>query len=393
MTKQIITTDAPPAHAILSASGSKKWLTCTPSARAEQAFKDEGSEFAEEGTYAHQVFAQRLQRELGLPEVPPDDALRDKWDNLELQDYVEMAVQRALELIGEAYTYCVDPVILVEQKLDFSPWVPEGFGTGDLVIITDDKVVVADLKYGKGIMVGVEENSQMRLYGLGAYNVLSHLYDMKAVTMKVLQPRLDNWAEDQMTVEALLAWGVEYVRPRAYLAWDGKGELVPGSHCHDSFCRARFTCAARAEQGLALANAEFALLEPELLSEAQLLEVLAKGDAVSRWIADVQEFMLREAEGGKAIAGWKLVEGRSNRRYKDQDAVAAKLLKNGMATDDIFEKKLLGITAMEKVLGKKDFTALLGELVEKPEGKLTLVPESDKRPAKGPGSEFQIDRD
>ena len=368
------------AHAKLSASGSKKWIACTPSVVLEQQFPDMGSTFAEEGTFAHEVFEANMLRALGRtePDLTPELALL--YDNAELRDAVASAVGVAVERIDDAFSRCADPIILVEQRLDFSQWVPEGFGTGDLVIITDDLVEVLDYKHGKGVTVEAEENSQMRLYGLGAYVELSHLYDIKRVRMTVLQPRKFNFASEELTIEDLLAWAENVVVPAARTAWEGKGEPVPGPHCTEGFCRARFQCAARANQSLELAKADFALRPPELLTEEQIAKVLTIGDQVAKWISDVQSFALAQAESGRQFAGFKLVEGRSNRKYADQDAVAQALTSAGIPEAIIYERSLLGITAMEKAIGKKKFAELLGDLVVKPSGKPTLVAEGDKRP-------------
>ena len=374
------------AHAKLSASGSEKWLTCTRSARLEEQFPDEKSVFAAEGTFAHEVFELLIKRYLQRVSTQAlDKAMAAFQENqcwsAELHDHVTAAVSVAIEAIEQARRECKDPVILVEQRLDFSRWVPGGFGTGDLVIVTDKWVWVLDLKYGKGVPVDATGNTQFRLYGLGAYNELAHLYEIKAVRMTVLQPRLDNYATCEMTVDELLDWAEDVVVPRAQMAWAGEGEFVPGPHCSSCFCRARFQCAARAEQALELAKADFALTAPELLTTDQLVRVLAVGDQVAKWIGDVQAYALSRAERGEQIPGFKVVEGRSNRKYADQDAVAQKLAEVGIPDEVIYERSLLGITAMEKAIGKKKFAELLDDLVVKPQGKPTLVPVDDKRPA------------
>ena len=378
-------------HAKLSASGSAKWLVCTPSAHLEDQFLDEDTEFSAEGTFAHEVFAYRMQVQLG--QRPADTAVvegfhANKYWSQELSDYVQQTVEFAMERVEEARARCKDPVILVEQRLDFSRWVPQGFGTGDLVIITDGLVEVLDLKYGKGIPVSAFENSQMRLYGLGGYNELAHLYDITDVRTTVMQPRLDNWGSEDLTVDELLTWADEVVVPAAKLAWEGQGKFVAGDHCSDGFCKARFTCKARMEQSMEIARREFSLLAPELLTTEQVVQVLDKADAAIKWLKDVQDFAFKEAERGVAIPGWKLVEGRSNRKYGSLDAVVLRLQQAGIPDAAIFERTVYGITAMEKNLGKKKFTELLGDLIEKPEGKPTLVRESDKRTAINPVSHF-----
>lgn len=367
-----------PAHAKLSASGSEKWMTCTPSARLEEQFPDETSEFAREGTFAHAVFEQELSNYLGRPVDPlPQDLIQ--FDSQDLRDHVAAAVAVAIERIEQARAHTPDAVILVEQRLDFSPWVPEGFGTGDLVIVTDDVLDVMDLKFGKGIRVDAKANSQMRLYGLGAVNELAHLYDIKTVRMTILQPRLGNYDSDEMPVNDLLRWAFDVVVPRAKLAWDGEGEFVAGDHCSSCFCRARFQCQARADKNLAVAKSDFAFKPPELLSLAQLSNVLARADEAIDWLNDVKLFALQQAESGVKVPGYKLVEGRSNRKYSDADAVAAKLIASGIDEAVIYERSLLGITALEKAIGKKVFGTLLADLIVKPAGKPTLVPEGDKR--------------
>ena len=372
------------AHAKLSASGSEKWMTCTPSMFAEAPFEDEGSEFAREGTFAHAVFEQELLHFLGRPIDPLPKELMH-FDSTELRDHVEQAVDYAKARIAAAYERCKDPVILVEQRLDFSYWVPEGFGTGDLVIIKDGIVEVMDLKYGKGIYVDPASNSQLRLYGLGAYSELRHLYDIKRVRMTVLQPRLNNYGSEELPIDAMLDWGRNAVIPKANLAWLGLGEFVAGDHCTMSFCKARYTCPARAEQALAVAQQEFSLADvpaPSSLSQERIAQLLPKADMVIDWFNDLKAYSLEQAtKHGKIVPGFKLVEGRSNRKYSSQDDVAAKLQASGIPESIMFERSLLGITAMEQAIGKKKFTELLGDLIVKPAGKPTLVPVEDKRPA------------
>lgn len=368
------------AHAKLSASGSKKWLACTPSVRMEEPFPDERSTYADEGTFAHAVFEQELLSFLGrsVDPLPPE---LTEYDSPELREHVMDALGVVIETLKSVYAICKDPQIMVEQRLDFSPWVPEGFGTGDVVIVGDGALHVMDLKYGKGVVVDAIDNSQMRLYALGAYNELNHLYDIKTVQMTVLQPRLHNYDFEVLSVEELLSWGKNYVAPRAKLAWKGEGPLVPGEHCSSGFCRARFSCAARAQSALAVAKQEFALRDPEHLTIEQIVAVLGKADEAIAWLNDVKAHALKQAERGEEIPGFKLVEGRSNRKYASPDEVASKLKEAGYADAVIYERSLLGITAMEKAIGKKRFAELLNDLVVKPAGKPTLVSVDDKRPA------------
>lgn len=372
------------AHAKLSASGSEKWMTCTPSMFAEAPFEDEGSEFAREGTFAHAVFEQELLTFLGKPVDPLPEELMH-FDSPELRDHVAEAVAFAKKRIAAAYERCRDPVILVEQRLDFSRWVPEGFGTGDLVIITDGLVEVLDLKYGKGIYVDPASNSQLRLYGLGAYNELSHLYDINRVCMTVLQPRLSNYGSEELPIVDLLNWADAEVVPKAKMAWLGLGEFVAGDHCNMSFCKARYTCPARADQAMEVAKLEFSQVDvpvPSSLSPERIAVLLPKADMVIDWFNDLKAHALEQAtKHNNIVPGFKLVEGRSNRKYSSQDDVAAKLQASGIPESIMYERSLLGITAMEQAIGKKKFTELLGNLIVKPAGKPTLVLVSDKRPA------------
>jgi hypothetical protein len=370
------------AHAKLSASGSKKWITCTPSAELEAQFPSEDSKYSSEGTYGHAVFEHRMLGYLGRPQTPeaenelPDS---DKYLTQELSDAVGEAVDRAIERITNARSVCKDPVILLEQRLDFSPWVPAGFGTGDLVIITDAYAEVLDLKMGSGVSVSAYENSQFRLYMLGAYNNYGLLYGFANCIGTVLQPRLNNYSSEELSLTELLQWADDVVVPAAKLAWTGEGAYVSGEHCSSGFCKARFTCSARANANMEIAKQDFALVEPALLTDEQISQVLAKASEAMKWLGDVQSFAQQQAEQGHHYAGFKLVAGKSHRRYTSQDAVAAALIANGVDEALIFERSLLGITAMEKTIGKKLFAALLIDLVEKPPGRPTLAPVSDKR--------------
>lgn len=383
-----MTKDKPVAlHAKLSASGSDKWMTCTPSMRMEESFPDQQSDFSREGTFAHDVFESMVKRY--LKQITSKEYIA-RWETLQqnnfwsesLLDYVTAAYDRAVERIDHAKSVCDDPMFMVEQRLDFSPWVPKGFGTGDLVIVTNEYVEVLDLKYGKGIYVDGENNSQMRLYALGAYNQFGMIYEVKTVRTLVLQPRLNNYSGEEIKIEELIDWAYNKVKPAADLAWNGEGELVAGSHCTQSFCRARFTCPKRAEASLAVAQSEFALVEPKLLTLAQIADILPKADLAINWLNDVKAYALEQAVGGVEVPGHKLVEGRSTRRYGSMDDVANRLRDEDIDEALVYERSLLGITAMEKALGgRKQFDRLLGDLIVKPAGKPTLVPSSDKRSA------------
>lgn len=370
------------AHAKLSASGAKRWMSCTPSVAFESQYPNDTSTYAEEGTFAHEL--SELILNYNLNNITKR-AFNKKYKELqtnqyysqELMDYVEGYVNNVMEFVYTARSKCKDAVVLLEQRLDFSTWVPEGFGTGDVVIIADGELHIIDLKYGKGVPVVAEDNPQLRLYGLGALSEFELLYDIETVKMSIIQPRLDLLTSSELVVEDLLEWAETQVKPKAALAMDGQGDFVAGDHC--KFCRGKATCRARAEKNLELTKFEFA--KPDALMGEEIGEILKVAGQLSDWIKDVQAYALDQAENhGKKFDGWKLVEGRSNRKYVDEIQVANALKGMGYEEAIIYEKSLLGITAMEKAIGKKAFAEALGELIIKPSGKPTLVVESDKRP-------------
>jgi hypothetical protein len=371
-------------HAVLSASGSERWLACPPSARLEQEFESNTSIYAEEGRFAHHLAELYLRHYLGVITKEQlnariEELKKNEFYSQEMEDHVQTYVDIAAEKINAARAKSKDAIVFLEQRLDFSYWVPEGFGTGDLVLVADGVVEVVDLKYGKGVPVSAIGNTQMRLYGLGAFWYYDMLYDIDVVRMTIVQPRLDSISTEELSAAELLKWGNKTVRPIAKLAFDGKGEFVAGEHCR--FCKARYTCRARAEANLELAKYEFQ--DPPLLEQEEIADVLGRATELRSWVADVLDYALVQArDHGAHWPGWKLVEGRSNRKYTDEDAVADTLKGEGYKDKDIYEEVLKGITKMEKLLGKKKFTELLtdAELVIKPPGKPTLVPESDKRP-------------
>ncbi len=360
-------------HALLSASSSHRWLNCPPSARLEEGFADSANDYAAEGTAAHALAEHKLREFLKLSSKRPVS----RYDSQELEDYTDAYVAYACELISEAYLRSNDPITLVEQRLDFSHYVPEGFGTGDLVIVADGILDVVDLKYGKGIMVSAEHNPQMMLYALGALALFDNLYDIQKVRMTICQPRLDNISIFELPLDKLLIWAETELKPKALLAMKGEGEFVCGEHCR--FCRARATCRTRAERNLELAKLDFK--PPALLTDDEIAEVLSRAEDLARWSADVWEYAQSEAiSGRKKWPGYKVVEGRSNRKYSDEAVVAETLLAAGQYSENtIYNRKLIGITDMEKLLGKKQFNELLDSFIVKPPGKQTLVVASDKR--------------
>ena len=376
-------------HAVLSASGSKKWLNCTPSARLEATFTDTGSDAAREGTKAHELL--EIAAKLRYYGTEPNPELRTKAGrtkhgyNEEMQDAVEFFMDTVkaeitdpLDAAGVVYT------VLVEQKLNYSAWAREGFGTSDFTVATQQKVWVRDFKYGKGVAVDSVENDQMMLYGLGAYSDLRFAFeDITEFDLGIIQPRINNNSTWSVSLSDLLLWG-EWVKTRAALAWDGKGEFVAGSWCTDGFCKARHNCAARAAANLAAATEEFgeqpaaALLTPE-----QIDSLLPRLDGIAKWAKELGDFALKSAvEQGVKYPSYKLVEGRSNLFITDKEQAKALLGKEGyLPSEYLSAPELLGIAALEELTGgKKGFTELLGAVVGKPRGKPTLVPVGDKRP-------------
>ena len=359
-------------HALLSASSSKRWLNCTPSARLEEGFAEEtgNSVYAEEGTAAHALAEHKLKRCLKRrSKRPVSDYQCD-----EMEECTDGYVAYVMEQVELARQECKDPVVLIEQRLDYSAYVPEGFGTGDLLIVADRVLTVVDLKYGKGVAVDAEWNPQMMLYGLGALELFGAIYDIETVRMAIYQPRLESVSTWEISVSDLMEWVDKELKPRAALAIAGEGEFRSGSWCR--FCKAKNTCRARAEEFLGLAQMEFRA--PALLTDDEVAEVLKVADELARWSADVYAYAQDEdVSKGKKWAGFKLVEGRSCRKYTDEEEAAEAAVVAGYA--DIYKRSLIGITEMEKLMGKKRFAEVLGKLVYKPQGKITLVPESDKR--------------
>lgn len=368
-------------HAILSASGASRWMACTPSAVLEQQFENKSSVFAEEGTLAHELG--ELTLKLNLGEITKrtfnskfKKIQENKLYSADMPDYVQTYVDTCLERVSEAKATTPDALFKIEQRLDFSEWVPNGFGTGDFVIIADGTMEVCDLKYGKGVPVSANNNKQMMLYALGAIAEFNFLYDIQKVRMTIIQPRLDNISTFEVTTEDLLKWAEDYVRPRAELAIKGKGEFCAGDHC--KFCRAKAVCRARAEKNMELAKYDFE--EPALLDNNDVAYILSKIDELVNWAGDVKDFALEQALNGEEYDGFKVVEGRSNRKYADTEAIVEILRDNNFNDPDIFKpSELITLTNMEKLVGKKKLTELIGDYIVKPPGKPTLVPITDKR--------------
>lgn len=361
-------------HALLSASSSERWIACPPSARLCERFADSGSSYAAEGTDAHALAEYKVKKSLGLDAEDPRERLSSFTP--EMDEHTDGYAQFVMEQVVKTREVCSSPLVLVEQRVNFSRWVPDGVGTADCVIVADGLLHVVDFKYGAGVPVSAKENAQLSLYALGALEMFGRLYDIGDVTLSVYQPRRENVSAYTVSVKELLSWAENVLAPAAKLAFEGKGEFHAGEHCR--FCKAKATCRKRAEFNLELARYDFEM--PPTLTDEEVAAVLAKADELAAWADDVKEYALKKALSGVKFDGFKLVEGRSVRRYTDEDAVAEAV---GKAGYDPYEKKVRGITAMSAYLGKKQFKKLLEDagLVEKPRGKPTLVPMSDKRPA------------
>ena len=361
----------PKAHAILSASSSHRWLNCPPSARLCETYEDKGSDYAAEGTDAHSLCEYKLRIALGMEATDPTEHLT--WYNEEMLDCANGYASYILELVEAAKETCADPVVLIEQRVDFSRWVEQGFGTSDAIIISDRTLHVVDYKHGLGVLVDADNNPQMMCYALGALELFDAIYDIDTVAMTVYQPRRQNVSTFKMSKDDLYRWAEEVLKPTAELAFSGDGNFLCGEWC--GFCKAKHECRARAEANLMLAQYDFKL--PPLLEDTEIEVILSRADQLVSWINDIKEYALQQAISGKEWTGFKLVEGRSNRRYTDEAAVTQAVTNAGF---DPYERKLLGITAMQKLLGKSRFDELLSPYIEKPQGKPTLVPESDNRP-------------
>lgn len=359
-------------HAYLSASASHRWLSCPPSAKLCAEIRDEASPYAQQGTDAHELCEYKVLHALG-EDVKDPTANLDFFDT-EMDDCTDEYCFYVMEQFAKAKQLCEDPKVLVEQRLDFSKWVPDGFGTGDCLIVADKVLQIIDFKYGLGILVEAENNPQMMCYALGALDVYDGIYDIETVEMTIFQPRRDNISTFSMKKEDLLNWAETVLAPTAQLAYNGEGDFHAGDHCQ--FCKVKATCRKRAEYNMELAAYDFEL--PAKLEESEIAAILPKIDSLVSWANDVKDYALQQALSGVSYNGFKIVEGKSNRKYTDEAAVASVVSGNGY---DPYEKKLLGITAMTSLLGKKKFEELLGGLVAKPPGKPALVPESDKRPA------------
>lgn len=366
-------------HAVLSASGASRWLACTPSARLEEQFPDSTSEYAKEGTLAHEVCELKVRKNLieQMPTRTYNTKLKKLKENELWQDEMDKFTDVYLEYIQElVHSYSCSPAVMVEKKVDFSQYVPEGFGTADCIVIAEGTMHIIDFKYGKGVAVSAENNPQMKLYALGAYLEYSMLYPIEKIKMAIVQPRLENEAsESEIFVAELMDWAENVVKPLAEKAYRGEGTYIAGSHCR--FCRAKATCRERARMNLEVSK--FEMRAGALLSDTEVGEALKMAQDLAKWAEDLKEYALTESLKGKIIPGWKAVEGRSVRAFKDTDLAIKTIVDSGIDEALLYERKQLTLAQIEKLLGAKQFKELVGELVEKAPGKPTLVLETDKR--------------
>lgn len=371
----------PNDHALLSASSSHRWLHCNPSARLEREFADRETTAAAEGTAAHALAEHKLKRRLKLRSERPVSPFDTEEMEICTDDYADFV----MEQVTKERRRDPETQVFIEQRLDFSCYVPEGFGTGDCLIVSKGRLHIIDLKYGMGLLVDSEENPQMKLYALAALTQYEEQYQIKKVKLTIFQPRRENVSTWETSVAKLKKWATKDLVPKAQRAFKGEGEYCPGEWC--IFCKAAVKCRARAEDKLRLAQSEFKM--PPLLTDAEIEDVLAKLPDIKKWADEIQEYALAKALAGKEWAGFKLVEGRSVRKFTDERAVVKAA--NAAGYHDIYKQTLISLTEMEKLMGKAEFSKVLGALVTKPQGKPTLVPDTDKRQAitvSNPKSEF-----
>lgn len=370
------------AHALLSASGAKRWLACTPSARLEETLPDNRSEYAEEGTLAHNIGELKLRKQWVEPLGPRayKNRLKKLQEHPLYQDEMEACTDTYFEYVNQiALGYPSRPYVAIEKQLDFSAYVPEAFGTGDCIVMHGSVLHVIDYKHGKGVPVSAFENPQMMLYALGAWQAYQMLYPIETVKMAIVQPRVSlEPSEWEISITDLISWG-ESIKPIAKAAFAGDGEYVAGEHCR--FCRARALCRARAAFSLEIEQQ--ANTPPALLERSELDGILRRIAVLTKWTKDVEAYALTECLDGDGIPGWKAVEGRGSHNFTDQDAAFSYLMQNGIADAMLFERKPLTAPAIEKLLGKAQYRTLLEEpgFIQKEPGKPTLVPADDKREA------------
>ena len=373
---------APSAHATLSSSSAHRWIPCPGSVKLGSQFPSSSSIYADEGTLAHEAAEQMIKtgkvsaahKKKINKFYEENPGLGGNADQMikTLEPYVEFVKE---EFAEQSH---IDPAteLMTEQRVNLTQWIPEGFGTSDVVIIRTGRLHIIDLKYGKGVPVFAEGNPQLRLSALGSLDLLDAVYDVNEVVMTIYQPRLDNVSTDKMPAAELYNWAEEVVRPAALLALTDNAPMTAGDWCQ--FCPARKTCRARANTYTDLMH----YMAEKCLTVDEIAELLGKVDGLVKWAEDLKDGALTRALEGEEFPGWKVVEGRSNRKYSGtEEEIVRQCEGAGYDRALLFETKLLTVTNMEKLMGKKQFAEVLGGYVEKPQGKPTLAPESDKRPA------------
>jgi phage protein len=367
-----------PKHALLSASGAHRWLECPPSARLEESFEDRPSDSAKEGTLAHAIAEAKVRNMLidPLPKRSFNKILKDFTNNSMYQKEMDALTDEYAEYIREIMlSYTQKPYIAVEVKLNLSTYIPEGLGTADCIIISGNDLHIIDLKYGKNVPVSAEDNPQLKLYALGAVGEYELFYDIQSIHMHIFQPRNKNGGGTFTTnVQELKAWG-ESIRPTVKMAYMGLGEQKAGPWC--GFCKAKPICQKHAEKCRELAKLDFK--KPELLSREEIGQILQTAKDVASWAKALEEYALSEVLKGNDVPGWKAVEGRKTRVWTDMDMVFKKLTSSGVSEEILWTKSPLTLAQVEKEIGKKEFNALVGDMVTTSTGKPTLVPDSDKR--------------
>lgn len=370
----------PTQHALLSASGAHRWLHCTGSPLLEKEFPDTTSVYAQEGTLAHELCELKLKKYTTVMPKGTYTRAHNKIMESELwQNEMESTSETYLEYVKGIMLSCeIAPAVLIEKRVDFSRYVPEGFGTADCLILAGDTLHVIDYKHGKDVVVDADHNPQMMLYALGAMSELSLLYRFKSVHMTIVQPRVNNISEFTMTADELREWGESVVKPKAEAAISGNGTFEAGDWCR--FCRAKQQCKTRYESNDSLYPQLSAQHDPRLITLDELGEYLRRGRDMAAWLEDMKEYALSESLAGADVPGWKAVEGRGSRAFTDTDEAIDILIKNGIDKSVLYERRVLTLAQMEKAVGKKAFGEIVGNLVVKNPGKPTLVEESDKRP-------------
>lgn len=385
-------------HALLSASSAKKWLYCTPSALLEDSIAEEESDYAKEGTLAHGICELKLQKlftDKNMTERTYKSRMKKLQGEALYQAEMEGYTEEYADYVSSiAFSFPSAPFVAVEKRLDYSPWAPEGFGTGDCIIIYGKDLHVIDFKYGKGVPVKAEGNPQMALYGLGAYNEYGVLFDIENIHFHIVQPRIPNSSKWTTTLKELLDWGNLFVKPQAALAFKGEGDFRPAdycsgntvNYCKEGFCRAYGRCRATADKNLALIKDALEpvtgeIKKPPLLSNEEVGQILKKAQFLKDWVGKLEDYALNTLVKGEAIPGWKIVEGRSNRELDNADATFAELIKAGYEEAVLYNKKPVPLGELEKLVSREDREAILGKHVIKPQGAPRLAPEDDKRPA------------